>query len=356
MPLATPGIIAKGLKWMLSPESPFYIRLRLNRDLVSWLWMFREACREQRMQRSIPVLCELNRASLDLFKELSALEGMDFGLQQKGLLIVCKTRADMDAAVKEVEDKRKLNVEADILDPRQLCELEPSIREDMVGAVHFLQDAHLDPYEFVRQLARKVEARGGRSLVPRPDAHSEDPPSHPAGQRNQHHLQAAARMPPDTHDPVGNEDRGDAAGGRAAFRRDPGTGGIESVHLPAPGLGDYQGGARVFIQYSDGRVGIDRYLARVEALHPGRHPHHRPMPGDQQPDLGGGPRQARAVAGPHHRHDSRPDTGERTTVARYRPDELGTILRPFSQRLRCIGCQLPLRTAPGLKFGVSLKT
>lgn len=165
MPLATPGIIAKGLKWMLSPESPFYIRPRLNRDLVSWLWMFRKACSEQRMQRSIPVLCELNRASLDLFKELSALEEMDFGLQQKGLLIVCKTRANMDAAVKEVEGKRKLNVEADILDPRQLCELEPGIREDMVGAVHFPQDAHLDPHEFVRQLARKVEARGGRIVT-----------------------------------------------------------------------------------------------------------------------------------------------------------------------------------------------
>lgn len=165
MPLATPGIIAKGLKWMLSPESPFYIKPRMNRDLIRWLWRFRGACNEKKMHQAIPVLYELNRASLDLFGELSALEGMDFGLKRKGLLIVCKTQANMDAAVKEAEHKRKLNIEADILDSRGLSELEPALRGDLTGAVHFLQDAHLDPLQFVRQLARHVENRGVRILT-----------------------------------------------------------------------------------------------------------------------------------------------------------------------------------------------
>ena len=29
-PLAAPGMISKGLRWMLNPESPFYVRPRVN--------------------------------------------------------------------------------------------------------------------------------------------------------------------------------------------------------------------------------------------------------------------------------------------------------------------------------------
>ena len=32
-PLATPGIVAQGIKWMLNASSPFYIKPRLNMDL-----------------------------------------------------------------------------------------------------------------------------------------------------------------------------------------------------------------------------------------------------------------------------------------------------------------------------------
>src|ERR1700686_2170366 len=40
VPLAAPGMVALGLKWMWQPESPFYIRPRLDRALFSWGWKF----------------------------------------------------------------------------------------------------------------------------------------------------------------------------------------------------------------------------------------------------------------------------------------------------------------------------
>ena len=36
IPLATPGIVSQGLKWMMSSTSPFYIKPRLNIDLMRW--------------------------------------------------------------------------------------------------------------------------------------------------------------------------------------------------------------------------------------------------------------------------------------------------------------------------------
>src|ERR1017187_7572608 len=36
VPLAAPGMVARGLKWMWNPESPFYIKPRLDAELFGW--------------------------------------------------------------------------------------------------------------------------------------------------------------------------------------------------------------------------------------------------------------------------------------------------------------------------------
>jgi len=71
-PLAEPGVIAQGLKWLFDPESPFYIQFRLDRPLLSWLWKFRRACTEVHVRRSMPLLRDLSLESVRLFEELDA--------------------------------------------------------------------------------------------------------------------------------------------------------------------------------------------------------------------------------------------------------------------------------------------
>ena len=40
IPMASPGIISKGIQWMFKKDSPFYIRPRFNLELAQWLWSF----------------------------------------------------------------------------------------------------------------------------------------------------------------------------------------------------------------------------------------------------------------------------------------------------------------------------
>ena len=40
IPLAAPGIIGQGLRWMFNPRSPFYLRPRLYLGLWRWCWQF----------------------------------------------------------------------------------------------------------------------------------------------------------------------------------------------------------------------------------------------------------------------------------------------------------------------------
>ena len=36
IPMAAPGMALKGFKWMFKPSSPFYIKPRLDKELIRW--------------------------------------------------------------------------------------------------------------------------------------------------------------------------------------------------------------------------------------------------------------------------------------------------------------------------------
>jgi len=165
IPLAAPGIIGQGLKWMLKPHSPFYIKPRLNRDLLTWLWQFRGGCNIQHVRRSIPVLHHLNAASLGLFHELAKLDGLDFGLEKKGMLELFNTRKGYDKGIKNIHLIKEFGIENRILPLKELTEFLDGIRTAAVGAVYLTQDAHIIPDRFVQQLAGYIETKGVRLLT-----------------------------------------------------------------------------------------------------------------------------------------------------------------------------------------------
>ena len=73
-PMAAPGVIAQGLKWLANPESPFYIKPRFDLDLTAWLLGFQAACTRDNLRRSIPLLRDLALEGLSLYDEVCAHE------------------------------------------------------------------------------------------------------------------------------------------------------------------------------------------------------------------------------------------------------------------------------------------
>ena len=59
IPLAAPGMIAKGLRMMLNPESPFFIRPRLDLGLMRWGWLFYRNSTERHVAASRELLRDL---------------------------------------------------------------------------------------------------------------------------------------------------------------------------------------------------------------------------------------------------------------------------------------------------------
>ena len=159
VPLAAPGMVALGLKWMFDPKSPFYIRPRLDADLAAWGWRFMRASTSAHVARAAPVLRDLNLASRELYVGLAA-ELPDFGLATRGLLMLCREARTLDHEAAFAAHARELGIPAEVLDAAATVRRDPGVRLSVAGSIYFPQDAHLDPSRLISALTPRLETAG----------------------------------------------------------------------------------------------------------------------------------------------------------------------------------------------------
>ena len=92
IPLSSPGMPAKGLKYMFDPASPFYLKPRFERSLASWSWKFYRKSTRKHVETCAPVLKMFNEESKALYERLAKEEELDFGYTKSGLLKICRTK------------------------------------------------------------------------------------------------------------------------------------------------------------------------------------------------------------------------------------------------------------------------
>ncbi|NLG08201.1 MAG: FAD-dependent oxidoreductase [Deinococcales bacterium] len=160
VPLAAPGVVAQGLRWMADPRSPFYVKPRLRADLLAWGWRFWRAGTTAHVTRSAPLLLALNLASRDAYVELDAELGGGFAFERQGLTMLCATERGLEEEARVAALAAGLGMRAEVLDGREAQAREPGIELAVAGGVHYPEDAHLDPAAFMRVLQRRLAADG----------------------------------------------------------------------------------------------------------------------------------------------------------------------------------------------------
>ena len=161
VPLASPGIVAKGIRWMFDSKSPFYIKPALSWRMASWGIKFIQHANQKNVDHSAPYLRDLNLLSNQLYKELAAEPGFDFALEQKGIMMYYKTDKVGEEEIHLAEKARSLGLDAEVLTAQQAQLLEPDVQMDIAGAVHYHCDAHLYPNKLMAQLIQTITAKGG---------------------------------------------------------------------------------------------------------------------------------------------------------------------------------------------------
>jgi D-amino-acid dehydrogenase len=160
-PISAPGMVWQGLKWMTSSRSPFYIKPRLDPELMRWGWLFARSCTPEHRLRAAPVLAQHCLESRKLFVALAEQTGNRFEFEAQGLFNLCKTAEKLAAYEKGLAAlANSVGVEAKILTSAQVAQLEPGARMDIAGAVYFPIDAHISPRKFIPALIALLKQQG----------------------------------------------------------------------------------------------------------------------------------------------------------------------------------------------------
>ncbi len=162
VPLATPGIVWKGLKWMFNNQSPFYVQPSLNRPLVDWGLKFVRSATARHVTDSAIPLRDIALLSQREYETWAAMPEFNFAYEHKGLLEIFQTRPVARHAHHIVEQARELGLEASLLDAAALKQLEPNTRINALGAILFKCDAHLYPNKLMAGLLSVLQQSGVR--------------------------------------------------------------------------------------------------------------------------------------------------------------------------------------------------
>jgi len=160
VPLASPGMISQGIRWMFSSKSPFYVKPSLNADLISWGLKFMKNANASHVEHSAKPLTELSLLSKSLYEDLAKEPGFEFGLTEKGILMFYKTEKAGEEEAHMAEKGRSLGLDMAVLTPAECKALQPQLELDVLGAVHYRCDAHLYPNQLIANLLKYLEAKG----------------------------------------------------------------------------------------------------------------------------------------------------------------------------------------------------
>lgn len=164
IPLAAPGMISKGVRWMFNSKSPFYVKPRLNGSLIKWGYYFYRNSTEAHVKKSAVALKEISLLSKAMYQQLAKELPFDFGYQERGLLMLYQTKETEHEEAETAALANKHGIEAHVLSAQEVQKLEPDVKVSARGGVYFPGDAHLTPQALVNQLTGYLKTQGLKIL------------------------------------------------------------------------------------------------------------------------------------------------------------------------------------------------
>lgn len=161
IPLAAPGMISKGLKYMFNSASPFYMRPRLDADFIKWAWAFKKSSTAAKVNKAMSHIKDINLLSRDLYDDLKKSDILGkFHYERKGLLMLFQTQKEGDHEMETALAARKMGLESQFLDKEGIKNIEPNVNINAIGAIHYFCDGHTTPNDFMPKMIKYLKDSG----------------------------------------------------------------------------------------------------------------------------------------------------------------------------------------------------
>lgn len=159
-PLAMPGMIGKALRMMWQKDAPFHVAPRLDPELFGWMLRFAGRCNWRNFHETNRAKAQILVHSRGLIGDLVAAHHLDCGFAANGTLYVFREQQSLDAFGWHLDSLRDVGIPVEERSAAQVRELEPCLRDTVIGGVFHPGDAQLRPDRYVAELARLVREAG----------------------------------------------------------------------------------------------------------------------------------------------------------------------------------------------------
>jgi D-amino-acid dehydrogenase len=165
IPLATPGIVKQGLRWMLNSKSPFYVQPSLNPALIDWGLKFIKSATPEKVAAAAIPLRDIALLSQREYQSWTSDAGLPFSYEHKGLLEIFQTEEKAEHAHHTVKKGVELGLDVVLLNQQELRAMEPQTTIHALGAIYFKGDAHLYPNLLMKNLIGHLKNTGVQLLM-----------------------------------------------------------------------------------------------------------------------------------------------------------------------------------------------
>lgn len=160
LPMPAPGLHWEGLKMMVQPDSPLYIKPTALPRLTGWFTQFLRHCNAEAYRRGCEAMASLSGQA---FKGYDGLveDGLEFEMHERGLLSVYLSEEVFDTGYEDHKTMAELGLgEPQRMSAAEVKEMQPELGPDVVGGVFIKEARHIDPGTVLAALAGRLRESG----------------------------------------------------------------------------------------------------------------------------------------------------------------------------------------------------
>ena len=162
VPMALPGMLKNAPSWILDPLGPLHIRPAYLPACFLWLYRFWRQSSIERVEATSKALASLHMPAFEAYEPLLREAGLKSLIRQTGQLLVYRNAHSFNHDILARRLRRETGLPVDVLDAREIRQLEPSLAPDFQKAELVSANGHcVDPFGLVEGLTRHFVRCGG---------------------------------------------------------------------------------------------------------------------------------------------------------------------------------------------------
>lgn len=158
-PVPAPGMILQGLRWMLKPDSPLYVRPTPSPAHLRFLFSMARHCTSTRFRSGLQHILRLAENANDLFDDW-ATDGLSFESHAAGVLLAFETRERFDEHLASLDIFAAFGSVPERLHGDAVREREPALSPAVGHGLYFPDDRQVEPDSLTRALVKRCAELG----------------------------------------------------------------------------------------------------------------------------------------------------------------------------------------------------